>query len=107
VIPFQSAKNLGMTLNTLPFSANIKALTHSCIFYNIYRVKPYLTQEVAQVLIKALVISRLVYCNLLMADLPACAIKPIQLIQNAAFRLVFNLPKFSHVTPLLRTLHCL
>ena len=29
------------------------------------------------------------------------------LIQNAAARLVFNQPKFSHVTPLLRSLHWL
>ena len=35
------------------------------------------------------------------------AIKPLQLIQNAAARLVFNLPEFSHVTPLLRSLHWL
>ncbi len=31
----------------------------------------------------------------------------MQLIQNAASQLVFNLPKFSHTTPLLRTLHWL
>ena len=35
------------------------------------------------------------------------AIKPLKRIQNAAARLVFNLPKFSHVTPLLLTLHWL
>ena len=35
------------------------------------------------------------------------AIKPLQLIQNAAARLVFNLPEFSHVTPLLRSLRSL
>ncbi|KAL7866945.1 hypothetical protein AOLI_G00147590 [Acnodon oligacanthus] len=34
-------------------------------------------------------------------------IKPLQLIQNAAAQLVFNLPKFSHVTPLLRSFHWL
>ena len=39
--------------------------------------------------------------------LPACPLKPLQLIQNAAARLVFNQPKFSHVTPLLRSLHWL
>nr|UOV22681.1 interleukin 34 [Gasterosteus aculeatus] len=32
---------------------------------------------------------------------------PAELIQNAAARLVFNLPKFSHTTPLLRSLHWL
>ncbi|KAM9398469.1 uncharacterized protein ACWYII_031031 [Salvelinus alpinus] len=106
----QSAKNLGVILdNTLSFSTNIKAVTRSCRFmlYNIRRVRPCLTQEAAQVLIQALVISRLDYCNSLLAGLPACAIKPLQLIQNAAARLVFNFPKFSHVTPLLRSLHWL
>ncbi|KAM9502200.1 uncharacterized protein ACWYII_000077 [Salvelinus alpinus] len=95
----QSAKNLGVILdNTLSFSTNIKAVARSCRFmlYNIRRVRPCLTQEAAQVLIQALVISRLDYCNSLLAGLPACAIKPLQLIQNAAARLVFNLPKFSH-----------
>ncbi|KAI4901721.1 hypothetical protein NFI96_000207 [Prochilodus magdalenae] len=35
------------------------------------------------------------------------AIRPLQLVQNAAARLIFNLPKFTHVTPLLRSLHWL
>ncbi|KAM9396004.1 uncharacterized protein ACWYII_033867 [Salvelinus alpinus] len=110
IIPHISARNLGVILdNTLSFSTNIKAVTRSCRFmlYNIRRVRPCLTQEAAQVLIQALVISRLDYCNSLLAGLPACAIKPLQLIQNAAARLVFNLPKFSHATPLLRSLHWL
>ncbi|KAJ8362211.1 hypothetical protein AAFF_G00388700 [Aldrovandia affinis] len=34
----------------------------------------------------------------------ACAIKPLQLVQNAAACLVFNQPKFTHVTPLLSAL---
>ena len=41
------------------------------------------------------------------SSLPMQAIKPLQLIQNAAARLVFNLPEFSHVTPLLRSLRSL
>ncbi|KAK0150929.1 hypothetical protein N1851_007967 [Merluccius polli] len=40
---------------------------------------------------KALVLSRLDYCNSLLAGLPASAIKPLQRIQTAAARLVFNL----------------
>ena len=38
---------------------------------------------------------------------PASAIKHLQRIQNAAARLVFNLPKFSHVSPLFCDLHWL
>ncbi len=54
-----------------------------------------------------LVLSRLDYCNALLAGLPASSIKPLQLIQNAAPRLIFNEPKRMHVTPLLINLHWL
>ena len=54
-----------------------------------------------------MVISQLDYCNSLLASLPACVIQPLQIIQNAAAPLVFNIPKFSYVTPLLRSLHWL
>ncbi|KAI4897529.1 hypothetical protein NFI96_003922 [Prochilodus magdalenae] len=60
-----------------------------------------------QLLVQSLVISRLDYCNSLLAGLPLRAIRPLQLVQNAAARLIFNLPKFTHVTPLLRSLHWL
>ncbi len=57
-----------------------------------------------QLLVQALVISRLDYCNALLAGLPSCTIKPLQMIQNAAARLVF---KRAHVTPLFISLHWL
>ncbi|KAI4887669.1 hypothetical protein NFI96_001569 [Prochilodus magdalenae] len=47
------------------------------------------------------------YCNSLLAGLPLRAIRPLQLVQNAAARLISNLPKFTHITPLLRSLHWL
>ena len=104
------AKNLGVVLDSqLSFTAHITAVTRSCRFtlYNIRRIRPFLTQESAQLLIQTSVLSKLDYCNSLLTGLPACALKPLQLIQNAAARLVFNQPKFSHVTPLLRSLHWL
>ncbi len=39
--------------------------------------------------------------------LPASSIKPLQLIQNAAERYIFNEPKTMHVTPLFINLHWL
>ncbi|KAJ8397407.1 hypothetical protein AAFF_G00439560 [Aldrovandia affinis] len=107
VSPSQSARSLGVTLdNQLCFSSHIAAITRTCRFslHNIRRIRPFLTQEATQLLVQALVISRLDYCNSLLAGLPACAIKPLQLVQNAAARLVFNQPKF---TPLLSSLHWL
>ncbi|KAK3546610.1 hypothetical protein QTP70_030645, partial [Hemibagrus guttatus] len=73
----------------------------------IRRIRPFLSTQATQVLVQSLVISRLDYCNSLMAGLPLNAIRPLQMIQNAAARVVFNLPKFSHTTPLLRSLHWL
>ncbi|KAJ8407757.1 hypothetical protein AAFF_G00268010 [Aldrovandia affinis] len=110
VSPSQSARSLGVTMdNQLCFSSHIAAITRTCRFslHNIRRIRPFLTQEATQLLVQALVISRLDYCNSLLAGLLACAIKPLQLVQNAAARLVFNQPKFTHVTPLLSSLHWL
>ena len=62
-----------MTLDSqLSFTANITAATRSCryMLHNIRRLRPLLTQKVAQVLVQALVISRLDFCKSLMAGLP-------------------------------------
>src|SRR4029434_6615850 len=39
--------------------------------------------------------------SFLLTGLPACVVKPLQMIQNTAAHLVFNQPKRAHVTPLL------
>ncbi len=75
--------------------------------HNIRKTRPFLTEHAAQLLVQALVISRLDYCNALLAGLPSNTIKPLQMIQNAAARLVFNEPKRAHVTPLFISLHWL
>ncbi|KAK3539398.1 hypothetical protein QTP70_006301 [Hemibagrus guttatus] len=110
ISPSATARNLGVTMdNQLSFSSHVTNVTRSCRFllYNIRRIWPFLSTQATQVLVQSLVISRLDYCNSLLAGLPLNAIRPLQMIQNAAARLVLNLPKFSHTTPLLRSLHWL
>ncbi|KAK3506375.1 hypothetical protein QTP70_002306 [Hemibagrus guttatus] len=110
ISPTASAHNLGVTMdNQLSFSSHVTNVTHSCqfILYNIRRIRPFLSTQATQVLVQSLVILRLDYCNSLLAGLPLNAIRPLQMIKNAAARLVFNLPKFSYTTPLLRFLHWL
>ncbi len=93
----------------LKFSDHIAKTARSCRFalYNIRKIRPFLSEHAIQLLVQALVLSRLDYCNALLAGLPANSIKPTQLIQNAAARLIFNELKRTHVTPLFISLHWL
>ena len=101
--PLSSVRNVGVTMDDkLSLTAHIAAVSRSCKFtrYNIRMIRRYLSEHSTQLLVQALVISKLDYCNSLLAGLPACATRPLQRIQNAASRLVFNLPRRPHVTPL-------
>ena len=84
-------------------------MTRTCKFflYNIRRIRPFLTTYSTQLLVQAMVLSRLDYCNSLLAGLLASAIRLLQLIQNAAACLIFNILRYTHTTPLLTDLHWL
>ncbi len=91
-----SVRNLGVIFDDqLTFKDHIAKTARSCRFtlHNIRKIRPFLTEHAAQLLVQAIVISRLDYCNALLAGLPSNTIKPLQMIQNAAARLVFNKPK--------------
>ncbi len=72
----------------LNFTDHITKTARSCRFalYNIKKIRPFVSEHATQLLVQALVLSRLDYCNALLAGLPASFIKPLQLIQNAAAR---------------------
>ncbi len=110
ITPSASVRNLGVIFDDqLTFKEHIAKTARSCRFalHNIRKIRPFLTEHAAQLLVQALVISRLDYCNALLAGLPSNTIKPLQMIQNAAARLVFNEPKRAHVTHLFVSLHWL
>ncbi len=109
ITPSALVRNLGVIFDgQLTFKEHIAKTARSCRFalHNIRKIRSFLTEHAAQLLVQALVISRLDYCNALLAGLPSNTIKPLQMIQNAA-RLVFNEPKRAHVTPLFVSLHWL
>ncbi len=94
--PSASVINLGVIFDDqLTFKEHIAKTARSCRFalHNIRKIRPFLTEHAAQLRVQALVISRLDYCNSLLAGLPSNTIKPLQMIQNAVARLVFNEPK--------------
>ncbi len=110
ITPSRSVRNLGVIFDEqLTFKEHIPKTARSCRFalHNIRKIRPFLTEHAAQLFVQALVISSLYFCNALLAGLPSNTIKPLQMIQNAAARLVFNEPKRAHVTPLFIFLHWL
>jgi len=62
---------------------------------------------VFQLLVVALVLSRLDYCNSLLINLAASLIQHLQYVQNAAARLIFNMRRSEHITNALISLHWL
>ncbi len=92
--------------DTMNFTDHITKTARFAL-YNIKKIRFFLSEHATQLLVQALVLSRLDYCNALLAGLPANSIKPLQLIQNAAARLIFNEPKRTHVTALFINLHWL
>ncbi len=88
ITPSASVRNLGVIFDDqLTFKEHIAKTARSCRFalHNIRKIRPFLTEHAAQLLVQALVISRLDYCNALLAGLPSNTIKPLQMIQNPCY----------------------
>ncbi len=66
-----------------------------------------LTVSDAEKLVHAFVTSRLDYCNALLGGCPASSINKLQIVQNAAARVLTRSRKYDHITPILQSLHWL
>ncbi len=72
ITPSASVRNVGVIFDDqLTFKEHIVKTGRSCRFalHNIRKIRPFLTEHAAQLLVQALVISRLDYCNALLAGL--------------------------------------
>ncbi len=72
ITPSSSVINLGVIFDDqLTFKDHIAKTARSCRFalHNIRKIRPFLREHAAQLLVQALVISRLDYCNALQAGL--------------------------------------
>ncbi len=90
ITPSKTARNLGVVIDDqLTFSDHITKTARSCRFalYNIKKIRNMQHNSLFRLLFCP------DYCNALLAGLPDSSIKPLQLIQNTAARLIFNEPK--------------
>ena len=105
-----SVRNLGVTLDqTLSFQEHISSVCRSC-YLELRRIgstRHLLTADATKILVSAFVLSRLDYCNSLLAGCPQTVLSKLQKLQNYAARLVLRTSKFSHSTPMLQSLHWL
>ena len=104
------ARNLGVFLDSnLSMDKHISNISKSCFFYlrNISRIRNFLSRSDTEKLVHALVTSRLDSCNSVLAGLPACKLKPLSRVQNAAARLIVKARKYDHITDTLVNLHWL
>jgi len=108
--PSDIVRDLGVYFDSrLTMHDHVSRLTRTC-FYHLRRIRcirRQLSRDVTQRLVSAFVLSRLDYCNALLAELPASTLAPLQRVQNAAARLVLNLKPYDHITPALVELHWL
>ena len=109
-IPFsQSVRNLGFYLDEkLSMDAHIKYLCRIlfCQLRRIRKIHSFLSTDAANKLAVSLILSRLDYCNSLLAGIPD-KLNKLQRIQNHAARLVLRQSRHASATALLRTLHWL
>ncbi len=93
----------------LSFSSHVKAVTKSAYYHlkNIARIRCFVSSHDLEKLVHAFITSRVDYCNGLLTGLPKKTIRQLQLIQNAAARILTRTRKSEHITPVLRSLHWL
>ncbi len=98
--------NLGVILET--DLSHIK-LTKSAYYHlkNIERIRSFVRSQDLEKLVHAFITSRVDYCNGLLTGLPKKTVRQLQLIQNAAARILTGTRKSEHITPVLRSLHWL
>uniref|UniRef100_A0A8C1W806 Reverse transcriptase domain-containing protein n=1 Tax=Cyprinus carpio TaxID=7962 RepID=A0A8C1W806_CYPCA len=105
-----TVKNLGVILDSnLSFENHISHVTKTAFFHlrNIAKLRNMLPVPDAEKLVHAFMTSRLDYCNALLGGCPASSINKLQVVQNAAARVLTRSRKYDHITPILQSLHWL
>ena len=108
--PTTVARNLGVMFDSAFNMKSIVSKLCQAAYYHPHRIRAIrgcLTQHATELLVHALVISRLDYGNILLYGLPDLLLDKLQRAQNAAARVVVKASRYDHVTPILETLHWL
>ena len=103
-----SLKNLGCYLDAnFTMSCQINNICQQSYYHlkNTGMIRSYINKDTAQLLVSSLVMSRIDYCNSLLAGVSLNSIIKLQRVQNQAARNVPCAKKHQHITPVLKDLH--
>ena len=101
LLPTNSAKYLGLHFNNelnLDKHINLIRQTTTAQLFNLRRLRPYMNTTTTTLLIHSLIISRLQYCNSLLATVNKDKIKHFDRIINRSIRLIYRLNRNDYST---------
>ena len=110
IIPAQSVEDLGVIFNpTLSFDNHISATVSPCIskLSQISRIRFVFSKALIETTINALVFSKLYYSLSVWSFTSAYNVRKLQYVQNLAARIIRNVKKYNHISPVLRNLRWL
>ena len=106
----QTCRNLGVIFDcNMTMSGQISNICKSVRYQlrNIGFIRKYLSRSATEKIVHALISSRLDFGNALLYNLPQTQLSKLQKLQNAAARIITLSIKYTHITPILQSLHWL
>ena len=108
--PTNAVRNLGFF-----YDKNMKNTTHVnrvtstvyIVMKKISKIRHFLDKNTTKILMQALVLSKIDYCNSLLLCTPKYNLDKLQHMQNIACRIIHTTGKYDSITPLLMDLHWL
>ena len=104
------AKSLGVIIDSdLNFEPQIRNTTRISFYHlrNIAKMQPFLSQTDTERVMHSFITSRLDYGNPLLSNMPKKVVGRLQMVQNAAARVLTRTRRRAHITPVLESLHWL
>ena len=105
-----TAKNLGFKFDKfLTMNSHVNDIVSHCykMLADVGRIRNLLSNKQTELLVHAIVSSRLDYCNLLLLGVNKSVINKFQKVQNTAARMIAKLRKYESVRETLKDLHWL
>ena len=104
--PSSTVRDLGAYIDSgMSYTDHVTRLTRTCFFHirQLRSIRRSLTVDSSHTLVRALILTRLDYCNGLLGGAPKCLLSPLTRVLRAAARLILLLPRTSSVENEIRT----